>query len=237
MTIPTTAAQVLRVAMAELGNKEHPAGSNRQKYGEWADCNGLPWCAIWDTYVFAHAGYDWRWARPGHWFASTRELEPTLRTKLGFTKVNVSEAKPGDIVFYNFPGGPKPFDHTGIVEENHPESGELVALEGNTSAGNDANGGQVQRRKRRYGLVASVLRPPYASAPRFALTRVLKLRFPRQRGADVAYVRKLIGAGSWPVYDRAMVKAVKAWQERKGITADGQFGPESAKKAGIKWKG
>lgn len=235
MTIPTTAAQVLRVAMAELGNKEHPAGSNRQKYGEWADDNGVAWCGIFVTWVFAHAGYDWRWAKPGAWFAYTPNLEETLREKLGFVKVNVSDAKPGDVVFYNFPGGFSRIEHTGIVESNG--DGELVALEGNTSAGNDANGGQVQRRTRRYGLVASVLRPPYASAPRFALARVLKLRFPRQRGADVAYVRKLIGAGSWPVYDRAMVKAVKAWQERKGITADGQFGPESAKKAGITWKG
>ena len=35
---------VLDVARGELGNTEHPAGSNRTRYGKWMGLDGQPWC-------------------------------------------------------------------------------------------------------------------------------------------------------------------------------------------------
>lgn len=64
----------------------------------------------------------------------------------------------GDVVIYDFPGGAAT-DHTGIVE-SVTASG-IIAIEGNTGAGNDANGGQVQRRTRSNSLIVGAVRPAY----------------------------------------------------------------------------
>lgn len=50
-------------------------------------------------------------------------------------------------------------DHTGIAE-SVTASG-VIAIEGNTGSGNDANGGQVQRRPRNYNVIKGALRPAY----------------------------------------------------------------------------
>ena len=62
----------------------------------------------------------------------------------------VGDPQPGNIIIYTF-------SHTGIVES--VQGGVITAIEGNTSAGNDANGGQVQRRTRGRSLVKAYIRP------------------------------------------------------------------------------
>ena len=62
----------------------------------------------------------------------------------------MGDPQPGDIIIYTF-------SHTGIVES--VQGGVITAIEGNTSAGNDANGGQVQRRTRGRSLVKAYIRP------------------------------------------------------------------------------
>jgi len=52
---------------------------------------------------------------------------------------------PGDIAIYNWDGGAP--DHIGIVQE-YLGGGQFNAIEGNTSVGNDSNGGEVMRRLR-----------------------------------------------------------------------------------------
>jgi len=66
--------------------------------------------------------------------------------------------RPGDVAIYDFPGGAAT-DHTGILE-SVTASG-VIAIEGNTGAGNDANGGQVQRRPRSNNLIKGAVRPAY----------------------------------------------------------------------------
>lgn len=236
MSIPTTAAEVLTLARREIGVHESPAGSNRQKYGEWARDNGVAWCAIFVTYIFAHAGYDWRPLTSG--FAYTPTLEKTLR-KNGFRRVANSNAQPGDIVFFDFPDSVYRIQHVGIVEGNDPIHGrQLTTIEGNTSQRSDDNGGEVQRRYRPYGHVASILRPPYAvPAPKPVLTRTLKLTKPRMFGRDVLALRKLLGLKPWPFFDLAAAKALKKWQKVHGLEDDGQFGPDCCAKAGWVWRG
>ena len=66
--------------------------------------------------------------------------------------------RPGDVVIYDFPGGGLT-DHCGIVENAFGD--QVTAIEGNTGSGNDANGGQVQRRARHTGLIVGACRPRY----------------------------------------------------------------------------
>ena len=54
-------------------------------------------------------------------------------------------ASPGDLAIYNWNGGPP--DHIGIVERAG-SGGAFTAIEGNTSVGNESDGGEVMRRNR-----------------------------------------------------------------------------------------
>lgn len=147
------ASDILSIARAELGYTESPQGSNRTKYGKWFGMDGNPWCMMFVQWCFAQAG--------------AADLLPNTTTASCGTMMRAAQAagcwvtgdyKPGDVVIYDFPGGAAT-DHTGIVEQN--AGGGVMAIEGNTGAGNDANGGQVQRRIRGNNLIKGAVRPTY----------------------------------------------------------------------------
>jgi hypothetical protein len=48
----TPGMKALAFAVNEIGNHETPYGSNRSKYGAWYGFNGVPWCAIFESYCF-----------------------------------------------------------------------------------------------------------------------------------------------------------------------------------------
>lgn len=150
-----TAEQVLSIARGELGTKESPANSNRVKYNTWyygREVSGAsyPWCMVFVQWVFDQAG-----------------LEPPIRTASCGALFRAAQSagsavygdyRPGDVVIYDFPGGADT-DHCGIVEA---VSGSIVtAIEGNTSTGNDSDGGEVQRRTRRASSIVGAWRPEY----------------------------------------------------------------------------
>ena len=41
-----SAKKILDTALAELGYRESPFGSNRTKYGQWYGLDGQPWCVM-----------------------------------------------------------------------------------------------------------------------------------------------------------------------------------------------
>jgi hypothetical protein len=55
--------------------------------------------------------------------------------------------------------------------------------------------------------------------------RTLKLTYPRMKGTDVSALQKYLGISQDGVYGYQTVTAVKAWQTRNGLKADGVFGP------------
>ena len=146
------ASDILAIARAELGYTENPQGSNKTKYGVWFGMNGQPWCMMFVQWCFAQAGAS--------------DLLPARTASCG-TMMRAAQAagcwvtgdyRPGDVVIYDFPGGAAT-DHTGIVE-SVTASG-VMAIEGNTGAGNDANGGQVQQRPRPIEYIKGAVRPAY----------------------------------------------------------------------------
>ena len=66
--------------------------------------------------------------------------------------------QPGDVVIYDFPGGAAT-DHCGIVES--VDGTYISAIEGNTSSNNDADGGAVERRARKFSQIVGAVRPTY----------------------------------------------------------------------------
>lgn len=145
----TAGERALAEALKHLGVKESPAGSNQQQFGEWFGVNGVPWCAIFVSYCFnVGAGVTLGEGYKGagcylKGMAYVPAVEAWLHAA-GFW-VGRTEPQPGDIAIYNWDGGRA--DHIGIVEE-YLGDGRFHAIEGNTSASSDSNGGEVQRRLR-----------------------------------------------------------------------------------------
>ena len=153
-----TVEHVLSIARTQIGVTESPAGSNKTKYGAWYGLDGNPWCAMFVSWCFMRAGLvglvDVETPKGFHY--TPRALARFKEEGRGVPKY---EAKPGDIVFFQFDSDPQ-VDHVGIVESVSDRG--LVCIEGNTSiSGSQSNGGAVLRRPRDWGLVAGVVRPAW----------------------------------------------------------------------------
>lgn len=155
----TAAERVVAIARGEIGVTELPAGSNQVKYNTWfygREVAGAsyPWCCAFVCWVFDRAGCLSLLRRTGgcttllNWFKGRGRLVPAR------------EARPGDVVFYQFDADAYA-DHVGIVERVSGTG--VTAIEGNTSVTSDDNGGAVMRRSRRWSRVMAVARPDYES--------------------------------------------------------------------------
>ncbi|WP_243208488.1 CHAP domain-containing protein [Oscillibacter hominis] len=150
-----TVNSLLTVARGEVGVKESPANSNRVKYNTWyygkeVSGSAYPWCMVFVQWCCARAGV----ILP----VRTASCSALMRAAKKIGAWVTSGYQAGDIVIYDFDGNGGT-DHCGIVE--NVLSGGVVAIEGNTAQGNDANGGQVQRRVRASRLIVGALRPQY----------------------------------------------------------------------------
>ena len=143
--------RALERATKYIGVKEHPAGTNRGPLiDRWCRmANGLvgyPWCSAFLCAMYQEEGYiipDPRRASVGFFEA--------WAARSGYV---VKRPFRGDVVCYRFDADNWP-DHIGFIEKvlalrwrGDQFIGWVRTIEGNTSWGNDANGGQVQRRWR-----------------------------------------------------------------------------------------
>jgi cell wall-associated NlpC family hydrolase len=137
--------KILQTAIAELGEIEYPLNSNKQKYGKWYGLNGVPWCAIFVSWVYHHAGY------PLGKIESPLGIQycPSALNYFKSKKALTNDPEPGDIVFFDWQLDGK-YDHAGIYLQDNQDKLTFMAIEGNTAIGNDSNGGEVMIRQRRY---------------------------------------------------------------------------------------
>lgn len=153
----TAAERVLDIARKEIGVTEYPPGSNKVKYNKWfygREVSGAsyPWCCSFVCWVFYMAGCLILLRKTGgcttllNWFKAKGWLVP------------IKEAKPSDVVFYQFDKDAYA-DHVGIVEKR--TSTGIVAIEGNTSVTSNDNGGAVMRRNRKWNCIMAVARPDW----------------------------------------------------------------------------
>jgi hypothetical protein len=141
--------RALAEARRWLGTREDPPGSNRTPFGVWFGLDGVPWCNIFVSYCFA-VGAGTTIAAGFHGAGCSRRgcaYVPTTEAWLRAVGLWLGRVppRPGDLAIYNWNGGLP--DHIGIVERI-AAGGAFVAIEGNTAVGNDANGGEVMRRRR-----------------------------------------------------------------------------------------
>lgn len=157
---------------ANAGVKEAPAGSNKPpalqalarelKLSSFYVNMGYPWCA--DAVMKAMLKHGSKTAtyglRQGKFNAlyTPDILYHAGRNNFGMRVVGASQAKPGDLVMINFPGGDNRVDHVGMVVKA-PVGGWVETVEGNTSAaGSQDNGGAVLRKNRPLSQVSAFIR-------------------------------------------------------------------------------
>ena len=150
-----TKADVLRIAAAEIGISESPAGSNKVKYntayyGRVVSGSAYPWCMAFVWWVFKQAGFNL------HKTASCTNLTNSYKNA---GKWVTKDFKAGDIAMFDFSGNKKKTQHVGIIEKVYPTY--IVTIEGNTSLSNQDNGGAVMRRNRYLKYVTGACRPGY----------------------------------------------------------------------------
>ncbi len=147
-----TGRDVALLAATQVGISENPPSSNNVRYNTWyygreVSGGSYPWCMVFVQWVFAQLGV----ALPQR----TASCGALMRAAQMSGQWVTENYRPGDVVIYDFPGGAAT-DHCGIVE-SVTDSG-VVAIEGNTGSGSDADGGQVQRRSRAFSVIVGAVR-------------------------------------------------------------------------------
>jgi len=155
-------ARAVKHAVADIGYREEPPGSNKTKYGKHWNQDDVPYCGM--------AVARW-WQQAG--FKIPRELAlkidyiPELvslatQKKHRLSLIHKNRVRKGDAVAYDFPTADGVADHVGIFEEwVDKKRGIFRAIEANTSpgtGGSQANGDGVFRRTRDVGNVIAFVR-------------------------------------------------------------------------------
>ena len=147
-----TGRDVALLAATQVGIRENPPNSNNVRYNTWyygreVSGSAYPWCMVFVQWVFAQLGV----ALPQR----TASCGALMRAAQMSGQWVTENYHPGDVVIYDFPGGAAT-DHCGIIESVTDSC--VVAIEGNTGSGSDADGGQVQRRSRAWSVIVGAVR-------------------------------------------------------------------------------
>lgn len=129
-----------------LGTKESPPNSNKVMFSDWYGLRG-PWCAMFVTWCYTKAGSKSFDPKKARWAYCPFMVNDARAQRNGLIVVPVDKVQPGDIAMFDWHGDGVS-DHVGIVETKPNSKGEFKCIEGNTSVGNDSDGGQVMRRAR-----------------------------------------------------------------------------------------
>jgi hypothetical protein len=116
-----SSSRIVKIAESQLGQGEHPEGSNCTKYGPCEE-----WCSLFVAWVWQHAGVP----LPGTTaaYAYSGALYTWVKEHAGHVLAPTARPSPGDAVFYG--AGPNNSAHVGIVASVLPD-GEITTIEGN----------------------------------------------------------------------------------------------------------
>ena len=144
-----TVRQLLDVAESQVGITEYPPNSNNviyntAFYGHEVSGSAYPWCCAFVWWCFSQ--FEPCLVKKT---ASCQELAQWFKDngKWGSTP------HPGDVVFFKFNTNNRWTNHVGIVKEVFDGGVKIIDIEGNTSVGNDSNGGAVMERTRNSNIV------------------------------------------------------------------------------------
>lgn len=133
---------IVAIATKEIGVEETPKNTNKTKYGKWFGLDGVAWCGIFVSWLYAMAEKPLPKIGFLKGFAGCQTAVAFFEKKGWVTNNPVA----GDIVFFDWNGDGR-YDHTGIFVKKI-DSKTFETIEGNTSLTNQSNGGVVMRRIR-----------------------------------------------------------------------------------------
>lgn len=208
-TITTTRevqiARVVDVARGEVSRSsaEKPRGSNRTKYGAWYGVDGVPWCAIGVTWVMAQAGLDAGIYGPRTAWVPDYRVWARAR---GRWSAGTSDVRVGDIM--TFRGG----KHVEVVVRVSGRRFWCVGF--NTSwkgsGGSFADGVFVAENERTGETIDGTLHPFYGVTD--GMVRV---------------AQQTVGVTVDGDLGPKTLSAIKAWQRKNGLAADGIPGADT----------
>lgn len=156
-------AKIIELATKEIGYTEDPPGSNKTKYGAEFGFDGVQWCCIFYMHILKHS-------------SNVIPYGPHAYNKNGYASVpgyyidhkngSTSDPQPGDAVIFDWEKGKQASgdwtsDHIGIFKEwIDKKAGTFFTIEGNTSVGNQSNGGAVMLRQRNLAFVQAFIGLP-----------------------------------------------------------------------------
>ncbi len=150
-------SKVLNLCKSQLNYTEGP--NNDTKFGKWFGLNNQPWCAMAASKMYFDAGIIKSVSDKPKGYASC-DLWLKYLTKNNQI-VPVGQAKPGDLVFFQFDGDAAA-DHVGIVKWHNTALKYIQVYEGNTSSGksgSQSNGDGYYLRRRDYKTIMAIARP------------------------------------------------------------------------------
>lgn len=224
-----TAQQIIEKARSYIGIVEEPINKvifNTAYYGRAVTGSSYPWCCSFVWYVFHSVGAD-------NLFYDGKKTAycPTLMNWARSKGRLFFEPQIGDIAFYNFSRG-KTASHTGIVTAIG--NGYIMAVEGNTSPANNANGGMVLERRRMMDVCLGFYRPQYDDAPKKVDTSDYPMIMKGYTGAYVRLCQQALTMRGFPtsadgIFGNDTKAQVKKFQKSMNLEVDGIVGP-------ITWK-
>lgn len=116
----SSGSAIVRIARSQLGEGEHPPGSNCTKYGP---CE--VWCALFVAWVWQHAGI--KMAGGTAPYAYSGSFYGWVTEHGGRVLPSGATPSPGDAVLYGW--GPTASEHVGIVER--VLAGQITTIDGN----------------------------------------------------------------------------------------------------------
>ena len=116
-----SSSRIVKIAESQLGQGEHPEGSNCTKYGPCEE-----WCSLFVAWVWQHASVP----LPGTTaaYAYSGSLYTWVKEHSGGVLPPTARPSPGDAVFYG--AGPSSSAHVGIITSVLPD-GQITTIEGN----------------------------------------------------------------------------------------------------------
>lgn len=162
------------MAASQIGVKENPANSNNVKYnteyyGREVRGSDYPWCCAFIWWVFKSCG-----ASKLFYGGKKTAYCPTVENYYKQQGKWFKTGKPGDMVLFDFTGKGIA-GHIGIIEKVNSD-GSYTTIEGNTSSGNDANGGAVMRRIRYKTSIRGFARPDYNNEEDLTMSQYTELK-------------------------------------------------------------
>lgn len=244
-----TANDIIKRAQKEIGVKENPAGSNKVKYntdyyGRVVVGNAYPWCAVFTWWIFKACGAS-------NLFCGGTKTAYCPTVESYYKKHGqwyTSNPKVGDLVLFDF-SRKGVSEHIGILERINAD-GTYTTIEGNTGNGNEANGGAVMRRIRQKSVIRGFARPQYnltseskkeAQSAKISaqggntVTVTLNILKNGSRGTNVKALQILLNGKGYNcgtadgIFGNGTLSAVKKFQSRNGLSADGIVGAQTWK--------